>query len=112
MCLDYGNVINACVTSGQGGRGGQSGAGGAGGNSGCGSSSCFSCGPSVICAYDAQYCLQFSAGPAGIPPTYTCLTTPSACQPTPTCNCLQGQGIAGTCSESAPGALKVTIAAP
>jgi hypothetical protein len=112
MCLDSGNVLNICVTSGLGGRGGQSGAGGAGGSPACAAPPCFACGPSVSCSVDAQYCLQFSSGVPSNPPTYTCLTTPSACEPTPTCGCLQGQGIAGaaTCTESAPGALKVTLA--
>ena len=74
----------------------------------------FPCGPSASCDVNAQYCLQFSSGIATIPPTYACLSVPSACLPTPTCSCLQGQGIAGagTCVESAPGALRVSIATP
>jgi hypothetical protein len=96
-----------CAISGLGGRGGQSGAGGAGGST-------FSCGPSDACAVNAQYCFQFSPGVPAIPPTYTCLAVPPACMPTPTCACLQSQGIAGsaTCAESAPGALRVSVAAP
>jgi hypothetical protein len=63
---------------------------------------------------DAQYCLMFSSGIASIPPTYGCLPMPAACQSTPTCSCLQAQSAAGaaTCAETAPGALRVSLAAP
>ena len=94
--------------SGQGGRGGQSGAGGAGGNA------TFSCGTSASCEVNAQYCLMFSPGIPTLPATYNCLTMPSACQATPTCACLQARSVAGagTCTETAPGALRVSIATP
>ena len=96
------------MVSGLGGSGGQSGAGGAGGNGS------FACGTSSTCQVDAQYCVEILAGIPAIPPTYGCLPVPAACQPTPTCACLQQQGIAGsaTCAMSAPGALKITFAAP
>jgi hypothetical protein len=105
VCIDLGGGT-ICGISALGGRGGQSGGGGAGGNS-------FSCGSSS-CEVDAQFCLQASGGIPSIPPTYTCLPVPSACLPTPTCSCLQSQGIAGaaTCAEVSPGALRVTLAAP
>ena len=66
------------------------------------------------CEVDAQYCLMFSSGVASIPPTYGCLRMPAACQSTPTCSCLQAQSAAGaaTCTETAPGALRVSLAAP
>jgi hypothetical protein len=63
---------------------------------------------------NAQYCLMFSSGIATIPPTYGCLPMPTACQSTPTCNCLETQAVggAGACTEISPGALRVSLAAP
>jgi hypothetical protein len=63
---------------------------------------------------NAQFCLEIFSGIATIPAQYTCLPVPSACMPTPTCSCLQSQGVAGAadCREISAGALRVTLAAP
>jgi len=106
-CIALPNGTSICGLSGVGGRGGAGGTGGVGGNT-------FSCGSSTACEVNAQYCLQVLAAIPEIPPTYACLPVPSACMPTPTCSCLQAEGIGGTatCAEVSAGALRVTLAAP
>jgi hypothetical protein len=103
-CIALPNGTSICGLSGVGGRGG---AGGSGANT-------FSCGSSTACEVNAQYCLQVLAAVPEIPPSYACLYVPSACMPTPTCSCLQAEGIgaAARCAEGSAGALRVTLAAP
>jgi len=107
-CIVLPNGNSICGLSGVGGRGGSGGSGGAGGDT-------FSCGSSVSCEVNAQYCLQIYTGIAQIPPQNACLPVPSACMPVPTCSCLQAEGIGGgatTCAEVSPGAIRVSFAAP
>jgi hypothetical protein len=75
---------------------------------------CFTCGPTLSCQKNAQYCHTTSGGPAGSTTTYQCRATPTACLPTPTCMCLQAETsiIAISCQQGAAGELTVVTALP
>jgi hypothetical protein len=75
---------------------------------------CFACGSDLQCQVSATYCRVTEGGAVGTPPSYGCEPTPSACLPTPTCDCLRNdaQVVASSCSEADAGAVTVTIAVP
>ena len=75
---------------------------------------CFTCGPDLRCQGFAQYCAVTTGGALGAGSSYRCTALPAACQTTPTCACLQTQGVAasGNCTMAAQGAVTVTILAP
>ncbi len=74
---------------------------------------CFACGTSGLrCQTNAEYCSSFIGGVPGSQPSYGCVAVPAACRPTPTCSCLQGQNIAGTCTQAGAGELLISLAAP
>jgi hypothetical protein len=75
---------------------------------------CFTCGPDLRCQGFAQYCDVTSGGAVGAGSSYHCTALPAACTTTPTCACLQTQGVAGSgnCAMAAQGAVTVTLLAP
>jgi hypothetical protein len=73
---------------------------------------CFTCGTALRCQTNAEYCYTFVGGVPGSQPSYACVAVPPACRPTPTCSCLQGQNIPGTCTQAGAGELLVSLAAP
>ena len=75
---------------------------------------CFTCGPDLRCQGFAQYCAVTSGGAVGAGSSYRCTALPAACTTTPTCACLQAQGVAGSgnCTMAAQGAVTVTLLAP
>lgn len=76
---------------------------------------CFSCGSAgQQCHSYAQYCVVASGGTPPGSSSINCTAVPPACLPTPTCACLQSQGVVtgGTCAQSGTGQLTVTFALP
>ena len=72
---------------------------------------CFMCGPDLRCQGFAQYCAVTTGGALGSGSSYRCTALPAACTTTPTCACLQTQGVAtsANCTMAAQGAVTVTI---
>ena len=75
---------------------------------------CFACGPNLRCQGFAQYCDVTTGGALGSGSSYRCTALPAACMTTPTCACLQTQGVAGSgnCTMAGQGAVTVTLLAP
>jgi len=74
---------------------------------------CFACGTGTLrCQTNAEYCYSVIGGALGSQPSYTCLSVPAACRPTPTCTCLQGEHIPGSCTQAGAGELLISLAAP
>ena len=74
---------------------------------------CFACGTGTLrCQANAEYCYSIMGGALGTQPSYTCLAVPAACRPTPTCTCLQGEHIPGSCTQAGAGELLISLAAP
>jgi hypothetical protein len=74
---------------------------------------CFACGPAGLrCQTNAEYCSAFIGGVPGSQPSYACVMVPAACRPTPTCTCLQGQSIPGSCTQAGAGEILISLAAP
>ena len=75
---------------------------------------CFTCGPDLRCQGFAQYCDVTTGGALGAGSSYRCTALPAACTTTPTCACLQTQGVTGSgnCTMAGQGAVTVTLLAP
>jgi hypothetical protein len=73
---------------------------------------CFSCGPTLRCRDNAQYCRVVRGGPAGSEPGYSCMDVPSNCPAVPTCTCLSSTPPVTTCTQAGPGQLTFTVNAP
>jgi hypothetical protein len=55
------------------------------------------CGPALTCDGQTQLCRHVEGGPPPLPDastngSYSCETIPSACEPSPTCTCIQSNG--------------------
>ena len=75
---------------------------------------CFMCGPSLRCQGYVQYCEVTMGGAQGSAASHRCSALPTACKTTPTCACLQTQGVAGSasCTMAGQGDVTVTLPAP
>jgi hypothetical protein len=75
---------------------------------------CFTCGADLRCQGYAQYCFATTGGAVGATSSYRCMDLPASCKTTPTCACLQSQGVASSanCAMGAQGAVTVTLLAP
>jgi hypothetical protein len=77
----------------------------------CGSGGTFACGPTLTCDSSSQYCEIGIGGPAGAEPTYSCQTTPVACQADYSCACIEKAVGAQDCSQVG-GGVSVTFYYP
>ena len=73
---------------------------------------CFSCGPDLRCRQSLDYCYVDRGTAPPDTTTYVCGAVPSACLPTPTCDCLHGLGtitVGSICEQAGAGELTVTF---
>jgi hypothetical protein len=68
----------------------------------------FRCGY-TFCEIDQQYCVGMASGISGGQASYSCPVLPAECEPSPDCDCLDGEScVGGTCEADDDGNLLVT----
>ena len=75
---------------------------------------CYACGADLQCQTSGEYCESTTGGMPVVPTSFRCVKLPAACQSSPTCACLEAQGVGGSasCNQRGTGELFVTLAAP